>query len=284
MTCLNLDIDFLRHPRTLRLRAKLGPGAELLPLELWCHCARYHAEDGVLRGYSAQELESACNWRGETGKAASAMLETGFIRQEADGAFSVPQWLEEQGHIAAFRKRAKAAAQKRWGDIPRGLRQNDAETTGNHAPSATPPDACGNASGNAASTASGIACGNAPTVPDQPDHNASDIHNKSMGGNAVSGAQSAQQQQRGPAAHPGEAAKRLKLVSCYKTFRGIKPGSGWDGQNLERNLRAAASLLAAFRGELRPAAQWLCGFGEKMDSSGLCWTLDTAARHAWDKG
>ena len=304
MPCLNLDVDYFKHPRTLRLRAKLGPGAELLPLELWCHCARYQPETGRLEGYTLSEVESACGWSGERGKAARALLDTGFLAQDGD-AFTVTGWLEEQGHIAAFKKRGRAAALKRWGDIPKAARAAQREETG---PQCVPLfHAMSNATGIAASTA----LGTAPAIPDTTNSPAFLVVNKSMEGkcesksmepqareeaqSAVRGEfrvrgfteeppkpQTAQTKQPAPAGNDEAARVKLKLVACYKSFRGIKSGSGWDAQNFERNFRAAGSLLEAFKGEAKAAARWLCAFGERMDANGLCWTLDTAARHAWD--
>lgn len=58
MASLNLDMDYFGHPKTKRLVGLLGRGAEVLPLRLWCHVGKYHAQDGRLAGYSPQEIEA----------------------------------------------------------------------------------------------------------------------------------------------------------------------------------------------------------------------------------
>ncbi|HOX22769.1 MAG TPA: hypothetical protein PLL10_04835, partial [Elusimicrobiales bacterium] len=301
MPSLNLNLDYFKNPRTLRLRAKLGPGAELLPLELWCHCARYQPESGRLSGYTLSEVESACGWSGRRGRAAEALLETGFLVLDTDGTFVVPDWLEEQGHIAAYRKRAKEAAQKRWHAVAgRGETQSApiAETAREQEPSAAEQS---NASSIAAAIAAAPACGHAPAIPAIPANNPAfdvvdksmlsssvkdknmepltrdnknmarknppdknpdppetensvpEMHDKNRSPNAAPNEAGGGKLNAAPRGNSGETQLKLKLVQCYKSFQGIKSGCGWDAENLERNLRAAASLLAAFKGELRPA-------------------------------
>ena len=65
MAYLNLDPDYFNHPKTIRLIGLLGVGAAEYPIRLWCYCAKYHPVDGLLRGYSDVEIESAASWRGE---------------------------------------------------------------------------------------------------------------------------------------------------------------------------------------------------------------------------
>jgi hypothetical protein len=85
MTSLNLDLDFFDHPKTRRLVGLLGRGSEVLPIKLWCWCAKYHAESGWLTGYSAQEIESILGWWGEPGKMVEAMVKVGFLIESVDG-------------------------------------------------------------------------------------------------------------------------------------------------------------------------------------------------------
>jgi hypothetical protein len=113
MTDLNLDPDYFDHPKTLRLIGLLGKGAEVLPLKLWCICAKYHAEDGGLQSYSTQEIESLVRWWGRPGEAVEALARVGFIESGQDG-FRVHSWTEHQGHIHALKVRNKKVARNRW--------------------------------------------------------------------------------------------------------------------------------------------------------------------------
>lgn len=117
MPDLNLDVNYFDHPKTKRLMGLLVRGAEVLPIKLWAYCGKVHADTGRLSGYSARELESVIGWWGKEGEAAAGLVRVGFLREipEAEGAgFEVVDWLEHQGHLAAFKRRARAAAAVRW--------------------------------------------------------------------------------------------------------------------------------------------------------------------------
>jgi hypothetical protein len=112
---LNLDVHFFEHPKTRRLVGLLGRGAELLPLKLWTYVAKVRADTGELYDHSTQEIESIVEWWGKSGDAVAALIKCSFIEQ-CDSGFRVHDWLEHQGHLAAFKRRAQAAAKRRWGD------------------------------------------------------------------------------------------------------------------------------------------------------------------------
>src|SRR3990167_8854123 len=120
MPFLNLDLDFFEHPKTRRLIGLLGRGAAELPIRIWCYCGKYHAESGSLASYSAQEIESIVGWWGKPGDMIEAMLRVGFLEKNGEGC-KVKDWQELNGHLAAFKKRALAAAQSRWGKISNAI-------------------------------------------------------------------------------------------------------------------------------------------------------------------
>lgn len=116
MACLNIDLNYFDHPKTTALVDLLGRGAELLPLKLWAYCGRFHAKSGRITNLSPEKIEAKLGWWGKPGKAIEAMVDAGFVR-EVNGAYEAHDWLEHQGHIAAFNLRAKQAAQARWEKI-----------------------------------------------------------------------------------------------------------------------------------------------------------------------
>lgn len=116
MPCLNLDLDYFSHPKTKRLVGLLGRGAEVLPIKLWSYCGKFHSEDGRLTGYTVQEIESIVEWWGKPGESVTALVRVGYLHNEGD-AFRIHQWAEHEGHIVAFRERAKVGAQARWSKI-----------------------------------------------------------------------------------------------------------------------------------------------------------------------
>jgi hypothetical protein len=113
MPYLNLDLDYFSHPKTKRLIGLLGRGAEVLPLKLWSYCGKFHAEDGRLTGYTVQEIESIAEWWGKPGESVKALVRVGYLHEEGD-AYSVHEWAEHEGHIVAFKERAKTGAKARW--------------------------------------------------------------------------------------------------------------------------------------------------------------------------
>ena len=113
MPTLNFDLDYFEHYKTKRLTGLLGRGAEVIPLKLWVHTGKFHAHDGILTGYSAQEVESIIGWWGPKEKAIDALIKVGFIEPVENG-YLVHDWSEHSGHLAVFKTRAKSAASKRW--------------------------------------------------------------------------------------------------------------------------------------------------------------------------
>ena len=114
MPYLNLDLDFFEHPKTKRLIGLLGKGSEVIPIRVWAYAGKYHAGDGKLTGYSAQEIESIAGWWGVLGKMMEALVCVGFLHK-IKGGWQIHDWKEHEGHIVMFKERAKTAAYARWG-------------------------------------------------------------------------------------------------------------------------------------------------------------------------
>jgi len=121
MPSLNIDLDYFDHPKTKRLVGLLGKGTEALPLRLWCYVGKHFADTGRLTGHSTQEIESIVDWRGRTGAFEQALLAVGFaLRDGAD--LVIHDWLDHEGHLAAYRLRGKKAAAARWGRVSEVIR------------------------------------------------------------------------------------------------------------------------------------------------------------------
>lgn len=116
MADINIDLDYFEHRKTKRTVGLLGRGADLLPIKLWRFCGKYHQDDGKLIGYSEQEIESACDWWGEKGKMVEAFLAVVWL-EKIEGGFQVHDWLEHQGHLKAYKQRAKDASKARWSKL-----------------------------------------------------------------------------------------------------------------------------------------------------------------------
>lgn len=115
MPSLNLDLNFFDHPKVKRLRASIGPEAEIYLIRIWAYAGRYHPDDGILRDFTALEIERLAEWRGEKRAMLQAMLKVGFI-EKAGKWHKIHDWQEHEGHLIIFKERAKLAAASRWGN------------------------------------------------------------------------------------------------------------------------------------------------------------------------
>lgn len=120
MPDLNLSPDYFDHPKTVRLVQLLGKGAAELPLRLWCYCSKHHRADGRLTAYTPEQIEASIEWRGQPGRAVTALLECGrhigkmgFLETTEDG-YQVHDWEEHQGHLERYHQAAIAGAKARW--------------------------------------------------------------------------------------------------------------------------------------------------------------------------
>ncbi len=113
MAYLNLDFNYFTNVKTRRLVCQLGRGSEMLPIRLWCHCASHHAEDGVLAGYSVEEIEFILEWKGARGKAVATLVKVGFL-DTLERGFRVHNWMAHEGHISEFKRRSRIANATRW--------------------------------------------------------------------------------------------------------------------------------------------------------------------------
>lgn len=124
MAHLNLDLDYFEHRKTRRLVGLLGRGADVLPIKLWRYVGKYHSEDGRLTGYTEQEIAAAAEWWGKPDEFIAAMLAVVFLEKDGD-TYIVHDWLKQQGHIAALRRRNQLNAESRWAKISNATGMRD---------------------------------------------------------------------------------------------------------------------------------------------------------------
>lgn len=58
MPYLNVDLDYFSHRKAVRLIGLIGSQHVAVPIKLWAYVGKHHCEDGSLKGYSVQEIES----------------------------------------------------------------------------------------------------------------------------------------------------------------------------------------------------------------------------------
>lgn len=114
MSYLNLDENYFEHIKIKRLVMRLGFGAELIPLQLWCHAAHYFPDTGTFKNYTAEEIKGFCKWNGDASCMLVALLELEILLKTSEGVYQINDWDEHQGHIVSFKIRGQANAKKRW--------------------------------------------------------------------------------------------------------------------------------------------------------------------------
>lgn len=86
---IKIDSGYRSHPKTLRLRKLLGPGAQWYPVALWLYCA-----DSCIDGAPGEDLiEEVCGWSGKPGKLIEALKLVGFLNDDC----SIHNWEARSG-------------------------------------------------------------------------------------------------------------------------------------------------------------------------------------------
>lgn len=114
MPTLNLDPEFPKHPKTLKLARIAGPTAPYCLIVLWCHTLKHHPDDGSLAGYDIDDIESVAGWTGERGLFVKSLLSSRFL----DDDYVMHDWHEHEAHLKAYRDKARkmnAARRQRSG-------------------------------------------------------------------------------------------------------------------------------------------------------------------------
>lgn len=112
---IRLATTFLRHPKTRRLRRRLGADGALSLIALWIFAAESRPS-GVLSGLDPADIEEVADWTGEKGAFVDALVEIRFLDHES-GVYLVHDWVENNPWAAGAEARstkARKAAQARW--------------------------------------------------------------------------------------------------------------------------------------------------------------------------
>nr|WP_321399380.1 hypothetical protein [uncultured Desulfobacter sp.] len=144
---IRLALGFLDHPKTIKLKRKLGfDGIESL-LRLWFFAAQYKP-DGNLIDLNEDDIEIAAKWNGAPGVFVDALVALRWLdapcnaTSNANAFFVLHAWEENNGYVAHAKARsdkAKMAAKARWDSksIKKKHAIGDAETPVNNGPHAT---------------------------------------------------------------------------------------------------------------------------------------------------
>lgn len=114
-TDFRLSTTFPNHPKTVKLRRRLGAEGVLGFVCLLSHVAQ-HKSDGALVGMDAEDIAIAAQWEGDPGEFVDALLNIKFMENDGE-LLRIHDWVENNPWAAGAKARsdkAKKAAQARW--------------------------------------------------------------------------------------------------------------------------------------------------------------------------
>jgi hypothetical protein len=127
-----ISTDFLRHPKTRKLKRRLGTDGVFALLALWLFTSDAKS-DGDLSGMSEEEVELAADWEGEPGALIHALTETRFL-DGVTGSYSIHNWAKRNPYAAARAVRIEAA---RKAAVAKWQKQKITDATGMSSASAS---------------------------------------------------------------------------------------------------------------------------------------------------
>lgn len=125
MPTLNLDLDFVDHPKVKRLIARTGHEGVTCLLRLWSYAGKFHKRDGSLASYSDDEIEQFAGWQGVRGGFLQAILDVSLM----DSNKSIHDWQDHAGHLALYHERAKDMNKKRWSSAKESVKESVIDPT-----------------------------------------------------------------------------------------------------------------------------------------------------------
>lgn len=106
MPKFNVHSSYFNHPKVQRLKLYCGDEADIFPIRLWGFCAEYFQDDGIMRGYTAPEIEKILGWKGGQGNLIDGLIRVGFLDKKSE-FYAVHDWSEHAGFLKAYRINGK---------------------------------------------------------------------------------------------------------------------------------------------------------------------------------
>jgi hypothetical protein len=117
-TDFRIKIGFSRHPKTLKLKRRLGADGVLALIALWEYTA-LNKPDGVLAGMDDEDIALAAGWDGDSEHLMQTLVKVGWLDETPDG-YRVHDWEQHNEWAAKAEDRSEyfrdlAAKRKRKG-------------------------------------------------------------------------------------------------------------------------------------------------------------------------
>ena len=137
-------VGFLDHPKTLRIKRRLGPGSVEILLRLFEFCTTSPSRrDGNLHGMDQEAIADALRYEGDPSVLVQALREVGWLDGRGK-SLSIHDWAEINPYVANWKQRsasAQHAARIRWASGDHAARMRNQEKRNAPSPDPNPsPD------------------------------------------------------------------------------------------------------------------------------------------------
>lgn len=116
-TDIRLLCTFPGHPKTVKLRRRLGAEGPLALIYLWAYCGEYRP-DGRLTNMDAEDIAIAAQWEGEPEHLINELLALHFLDRDPEGVLLLHDWAQHNAYAAHAPQRSASAqrnARLKWG-------------------------------------------------------------------------------------------------------------------------------------------------------------------------
>lgn len=115
MADIRISLGFTAHPKTLKLRRRLGLEACWALLDLWTWAGE-NRTSGDLTGMTAEDVAIAACWHGDPDVFVATLLELRWLDKRGD-AYALHAWAEHQSWLVGAERRSEVASERakiRW--------------------------------------------------------------------------------------------------------------------------------------------------------------------------
>lgn len=134
-------LDFLDHPKTVRLKSLVGAEGVFCLMRLWAFAGNYRPR-GMLSGMKVDDIAIAAKWTEDVDLFVTALIESRFLDKLKNGVYRLHNWKLRQGylyHKPERRERARKGGKARQAKVDNNLRS--AKKKIKYTPSPTPSPA-----------------------------------------------------------------------------------------------------------------------------------------------
>lgn len=135
---IRVSTTFPTHPKTIKLRRRLGAQGVDSLISLWAFAGEYRSK-GILYHMADEDIAIAARWEGEAQEFVNTLVDIGFLDNE-DGEKSIHDWVEHNAYAYYSderREQAIQAARIRW-DNDKDAPRIATSTARSYAPSPSP--------------------------------------------------------------------------------------------------------------------------------------------------